>query len=709
MTLTRGSSYVTKSGKSLMSIFKGLNKEQADAVRSIHGPLLVFAGAGSGKTRVITHRIKHMVAQGVPPSSIIAVTFTNRSAKEMKSRLKQMMNRKDLRGMIVSTFHSLGNRILQKEIHNLPGYRHPFSIMTPDETINIFADIYRSLKMDPTEIKNDGIQFSVSLCKNSGMDPFDFAERNGVSVGADAFGEIFKRYQQMLNSYNSVDFDDLLILPQKVFETNPEVLERFRKRHRYYLVDEFQDTNPIQYNFMKMLVGSDKNICVVGDDDQSIYGWRGADVNIILGFQKDFPGAETVHLEYNYRSTGTILEAANAVIVRNENRVKKSLKATLGAGGPILGVMGEDEEREASLIADEIQKRIVKEKRHPGEFAILFRSNFQSRVFEQELRGRGVPVHVVGGYRFFDRREVRDMISYLRVVANPRDEISMKRIINRPRRGIGDATIKKINDYILSTEEEERPDFEGVIQRMMETPGLIPGIKAEAVAALREFLEFIEHYRRQFSSAVKLSPVLGGMIRELNFEMEFLRDGDNDNVAKARMLNLSELVNMLSFMESSWDNAEKPTLFDFLAQISMQAGDNENEDKPQEKVQLLTLHLSKGLEYPVVFLTGIEEGIFPAPRAIEESRFPDQALAEERRLFYVGITRARQQLYITCSATRRKYGEVMDTQPSRFLDELPEDLLNWIYKCSTEQVDEEEFEDNFLSGLASMRIEDEDE
>lgn len=681
----------------------GLNSEQARAVKTIHGPLLIFAGAGSGKTRVITHRIKHMVASGIPSSSIIAVTFTNRSSKEMKQRLRSMMDRKSMRGMIVSTFHSLGNRILQKEIHLIKGYRNPFSIMTPDETQNIYAEIYKRLKMDPTEIKEDGILFLVSLCKNSGLSPEEFAEERQNRFPADTFTEIYKQYHRHLLSYNAVDFDDLILIPTRIFKENPDVLLRYRRRHRYYLVDEFQDTNPVQYDFLRILVGDDHNVCVVGDDDQSIYGWRGADVNIILGFQRDYPEAAVVRLEYNYRSTGTILDAANSVIVNNAHRVDKKLRATSHEGEKIRAMMGEDEIREAELVADVIQKMIIKEKRSPANFAILYRTNFQSRVFEQELRARNIPLHVVGGYRFFDRREVRDVISYLRVIANPRDEISLKRIINRPRRGIGDATIKKINDYILNYEEEERPDFEQVIEKMMETPGLISGIKSDTVAKLREFVEFLEHYRKQFSNAVKLSPVLGGMIKELNFEMEFLRDGDKDNVAKARMLNLSELVNMIAFMENNWEEAEKPTLYNFLAQISMQAGDNENEDRPQEKVQLLTLHLSKGLEYPIVFLTGMEEGIFPAPRSLAESSKEEIALAEERRLLYVGITRAREHLYLTCSATRKKFGETLDVEPSRFFDEIPENLVEWIYNCDQNNDSETPPEDMLLAGLSGFR------
>lgn len=652
-----------------------------------------------------------MVKKGISPSSIIAVTFTNKSAREMKARLRGMMSRSEMRGMVVSTFHSLGNRILQKEIHLLPGYRTPFSILTPDDGLNIFGEIYRNLKMDATEVKEDGITFHISLAKNSGLDPAEYAERRRLKFPPEIFAEIYQQYHRHLHSLNAVDFDDLILLPRKVFKYNPDVLARYRRKHRYFLVDEFQDTNPAQYHLLLDLVGPDQNICVVGDDDQSIYGWRGADLNIILGFQNDFPTAKVVRLEYNYRSTETILEAANAVIVNNSQRVDKRLKATGAIGSPIRAMVGADEVREGELVADRIQSMIIRQKRKPGEFAILYRTNFQSRIFEEELRKRNIPLHVVGGYKFFDRREVKDMISYLRYLANPRDEISLKRIINRPRRGIGEATLQKINEYILTFEESDRPDFEQVIQDMMETPGLIQGIKADSVAALREFLEFVEHYRKQFSHSSKMSPVLGGMIKDLKWENEFMRDGDQENTIRARILNLSELVNMLSYMEANWESPEKPTLFSFLAQIAMQSGDQDEDENADSRVQLLTLHLSKGLEFPVVFLCGLEEGIFPAGRSLDEAENESQALAEERRLFYVGITRARQELFFTCSRSRRRFGEVLDVEPSRFFDEVPEAFLEWIVQEDAKDAEALQIaaEEDFLSGLSAMRDEEEDE
>ncbi len=684
----------------------GLNAEQAEAVRSVYGPLLIFAGAGSGKTRVITHRIKHMVSQGIPASSIIAVTFTNKSAREMKERLRSMMHSREMRGMIVSTFHSLGNRILQKEIHLLPGYRHPFSILSPEDSLQILSDIYKAHKLDHTEVKKDGMAFHISMAKNSRMDFYEYGEKNRpAGYSPEIFESVASEYKKRLNSLNAVDFDDLILLPPEIFRQNPEVLERYRRRHRYYLIDEFQDTNPAQYDFLKMLVGPEKNICVVGDDDQSIYGWRGADINIILGFHKDFPDAKTVRLEYNYRSTEVILEAANHVIRNNAHRVSKSLKPTGTRGELIRGILAEDEVREAELIVNEIHDAMVKQKRKPGNFAILYRTNFQSRVFEEELRKRNIPHFVVGGYRFFDRREVKDMIAYLRYIANPRDEISLSRIINRPKRSIGDSVMEKINEFILSQEEGARPDLETVIHDMMANPGLIKGVKPEAAASIREFLELMEHYRRQFATAQRLSHVLSALIRELKWEFEFMKDGDEENVVKARMLNLSELANMMSYMEDNWEESGNPTLYDFLSRVSMMASDQDENDTADSKVQLLTLHLSKGLEYPVVFLSGMAEGIFPAGRSLEESADKEAAMAEERRLFYVGITRAREQLYLTTSLTRRKMGVVMDMAQSPFLEEVPETLLQWIIRedYGAELPEDADPAEALLSGLASLR------
>lgn len=682
----------------------GLNPEQRAAVNTLSGPLLVFAGAGSGKTRVITTRIQRMIEHGIPASSICAVTFTNRAAREMKARLESMMPRKQMRGMFVGTFHSLGNRILGKEIEALPGYRRPYSILAAEESDSLLTEIYREREMDPADVKNDSIRFLISLCKNSRKDPHDFALENGGALPPAAFAEIFDAYQERLRKLNLLDFDDLIILPALLFEKNPALLKKYRGRMRHFLCDEFQDTNPAQYDFLRKLVGPDKNLCVVGDDDQSIYGWRGAEVDIILGFEKDFPGAKSVRLERNYRSTATILEAANAVIVNNALRATKRLIPTMDHGQKIGVLLAENDAREAELVASTIQRMIVRGNRKPGDFAILYRTNFQSRVFEQELRLRDIPLYVVGGYRFFDRREVRDMIAYLRLLANPKDEVSLRRVINRPRRGIGEGTLEKLNAYILGLPGAERPDLYTLLDRMRAEPGLVPGVKPEKVKALYEFIELIEDWRERFRQEKRLAPALAAFIKSLDFEREFVRDGDKENVVKARMLNLSELVNMLSYMEENNESGEKITLFDFLGRISlMQEGDDES---PRGRVQLLTMHLAKGLEYDVVFLVGLEEGIFPAGRALSEAAEEEVALAEERRLFYVGITRARQKLFFSAALSRKKFGETLQSEPSRFLEEVPTQLTEVEYRAeqagSADGGEPENPLTDLLSGLKAL-------
>ncbi len=652
---------------------RGLNPQQREAVQAVRGAVLVFAGAGTGKTRVITHRIQEMVGSGIPPSSIVAVTFTNRSAREMKERLSKMMKRPQLRGMIVSTFHSLGNRILKEEITRLPGYRLPFSILSQDDALALLSDIYRELKLDPSTIRDDGILFRLSLCKNSGQSPEAFAEDHGPE--ADLFLEIHDRYTKALRANNAVDFDDLILLPQRIFASHPEALARFHRKHQHFLVDEFQDTNPTQYSLLRLLVGEGRNLCVVGDDDQSIYGWRGADVSIIRNFRRDFRGAAEIRLEWNYRSTAVVLEAANAVIANNTGRVDKELKPTSERGRPIVQLMCEDETDEAAQVAVTIEELLRKDHRRPADIALLYRTNYQSRAFEMEFRRRGIPHHVIGAYRFFDRSEVKDLVAYLRAIANPRDELSLKRIINRPRRGIGATSLGKLHDHLMGLPDENRPALWDLLVQMMAEPGLVRGIKPDTVAAIVEFAGLLERLRREFAQAKRLTDAMRTLLAEVNFEAEFRREGGEDKAVTARMMNLSELVNMAAqFEESARADGEEPDLFGFLGRLSLMATDNDDEN-PSGRVHLLSFHLAKGLEYPVVFLTGLEEGLLPAARSLSESADPEASLQEERRLFYVGITRAREELFLTLAAGRRKFGEMTLAEPSRFLSEIPPELL----------------------------------
>ena len=675
----------------------GLNPEQQAAVDAVRGPLLVFAGAGTGKTRVITHRIQKMVRTGIPSGSIVAVTFTNRSAREMKERMSKMLNRKEMRGMIVSTFHSLGNRILKNDITLLPGFRSPFSILSQDDALGLVSDIYRELKLDPSTVREDGILFRISLCKNSGQKPEDFASSAGPA--ADFFLDVYERYHRALVSNNAVDFDDLILMPQRILSRHPEVLARYHKKHQHFLVDEFQDTNPTQYALLRLLVGGRDNICVVGDDDQSIYGWRGADVGIIRNFRADFPKAPVVRLEWNYRSTAVVIEAANAVIKNNTGRVEKKLRATAGRGVPIVQIITQDENDEATQVGDVLEGLLRRDHRRPADIALLYRTNYQSRAFEMEFRRRGIPHYVIGAYRFFDRREVKDLIAYMRVIANPRDEISLKRIINRPRRGIGTTSIARLHEHLNCTTTEARPSFWELLLLLQAEPGVVSGLKPDAVAALLEFTNLIEKHRREFAAARSLADALNGLLHDLNFEAEFRREGTEDKALTARMMNLSEMVNMAAqYSESARADGESPDLFGFLNRISLLSTDNDDEN-PSGRVHLLSFHLAKGLEYPVIFLTGMEEGIIPAPRSLSESADSDAALQEERRLFYVGITRAREQLFLTLASSRRKFGESSLVEPSRFLSELPADLV----EVRGGQEDRENALTGLLSGLEKMR------
>lgn len=680
-----------------------LNSEQAAAATHIKGPLLIFAGAGSGKTRVITHRIQYLIEKGISASHIVAVTFTNRSAREMKSRIQKMIPKNKLRGITISTFHSFGNSVLRKEIHRIPGYRQPFSILSQEDTLSLLSDIYRKLKLNTEDIKNDGILFRISLCKNSGLSPEKYCEKEPFSIPQELFVEIFKRYQSSLVGTNSVDFDDLILLPEKILAGDADLLDKYRKRFQYFLIDEFQDTNPAQFKLLHLLVGNEKNICVVGDDDQSIYGWRGADINIILDFKKFFPNTKTVRLEKNYRSTGNILRAANSVILNNTKRTDKILIPTLPDGEKITYFRCDSDQSEAEIVAENIHNLIIHDRKKPGDFAILFRTNFQSRSFEQELRLRSIPSHVVGGYRFFDRKEVKDILAYLRVIANPKDEISLKRIINTPARGIGDGSLKKIYEYILNKNNtDHNMDLHTALVEILNQPNVVPGLKPASISSLNEFIDLLEKYRKDFFKTDRPSRVLKKMIDELNFKQEFMRGNSDEKSITARMLNLSELVNMLSYHEENLEGVpEDGILFDFLSRAAMLSADNEDE-APSGRVHLLTLHLAKGLEYPCVFLCGLEEGLFPSLRSLTESSEEKEAEQEERRLFYVGITRAMKKLFLSSAATRRKFGQTIDVEESRFLAEIPEDLL----LVENENVDERRKNSltELLTGLREMKI-----
>lgn len=644
-----------------------LNREQEQAVNHVDGPLLIFAGAGSGKTRVITNRIANLIQKkGVRGNEIVALSFTNKSAREMAERVRKMVNKKKLRGIELSTFHALGLKILKRYIEKL-GYKHPFNLQTPADLEVVLVDLLKAKKYDPKEVDSKIILSTISRIKNANRtnlaDFLNSADENRIIAA-----EIYEEYLQILYKMNSVDFDDLILLPMRLLQEDTEVSDYYHKKFHYYMVDEFQDTNLVQYHFLKLLMGNNRNLCVVGDDDQSIYAFRGSDVSLILNFEKDFIDTRVIKLLQNYRSTAQILGASNSLIHNNKNRREKKLWSANEGGKNVIYVERHDEKDEAVYVVDQIEQQLIKHKRKGSEIAILFRTNYQSRPFEEELRQRSIPYNLVGGYNFFDRKEVRDLISYLKVIANPKDEVSLFRIINYPKRGIGQASISKIYEK-ASAEDLGLMD---VLHNISEKTDYISGLKNKTIHAIYEFVNLIQKYKKEFFQHGRMSQSLSALIKELNFEREFSLDNGDGKVIKARMHNLSELVNMLSYFESDWDSEQKPTLFDFIMRLSLLMDDTDNDVNVNDKrVQLMTMHLSKGLEFEVVFLVGLEEGIIPNSRVIDEGGDID----EERRLLYVGMTRAKQILTLSGANERKKFGESIPTTPSRFLQEIDQTFL----------------------------------
>ena len=667
-----------------------LNPEQESAVRHVEGPLLIFAGAGSGKTRVITNRIVYLIQKKkIDPKHIVALSFTNKSSKEMRERVRKSLIKKEGRGLTLSTFHSLGLNILKKYIDRL-GFHMPFMLQTPGDLESLLIDSLKQRKIDPKLFPPKLILSHISRLKNMGADYKRSLETSGKEIDLIVL-DIFDEYVQILKNMNSVDFDDLILLPMKILRDFPEVKEHFHKKHKFYMIDEFQDTNQVQYEFIKLLLNDKNNICVVGDDDQSIYGFRGSNVNLILDFEKDFKNTKVVRLLQNYRSSMNILNAANSLIKNNTSRREKKLWSEIHHLDRPLYVERQNEKDEAIFVVDEIQNELIKEHRQGSEIAILFRTNYQSRPFEEELRLRGVPYKLIGAYNFFDRKEVKDLVAYIRVIANPKDEISLLRILNYPKRGIGQTSIGKIQQKSV----DASMSVMDVLHKICEEPEFIPEIKRASAALIYEFLDLLHRYRSEFYTANKMTEVLRKFIKEIGFEKEISTEETDEKVMKARMLNLSELANMMSYFEEEWDSEGKPTLFDFIARLSLLTNDDDSNEKDarDNRVQLMTMHLSKGLEFEVVFLVGIEEGIIPNSRVIDEG----QTVDEERRLFYVGMTRARRKLFMTGASERKKYGESMPCQPSRFLDEISRDYLD------VQSMRETTTPENFLEELERLK------
>ncbi len=635
----------------------GLNEAQREAVLHDEGPLLVLAGAGSGKTRVLTTRIVRLIAQRrIPASSILSVTFTNKAAGEMRERISRQLGH-DPKGMWSGTFHSLGARLLRR-IAPLVGRTAQFTIYDEDDSISLCKRVMERRRVDPKQFAPKAILGAISDAKNALVSASEYA-----TLARDPFSQavagVYTDLDDALERANAVSFDDLLVLPVRAMEQHEALRGDLQQRFRYILVDEYQDTNRAQYRFIQLVGAAHRNVLVVGDDDQSIYGWRGADIRNILDFERDFPGAGIVRLEENYRSTPQILEVANAVIVGNTERRGKTLRATRPAGETVMRVGALDERDEADFVADTIVDRISRSGMERRECAILYRTNSQSRAFEDAFRRRGLPYRLVGAVRFYDRREIRDLMAYLKLVANPQDDEAFRRAVATPRRGLGDATIA----MLAESAQHERISLFDAAGRV----DFIAGARPAARTALTGFVALIGRFRDMAADA-SVDELLRGLVDAIRYEDHLRAEGQE---GLDRIDNVRELIAGAAEVVADEGGEVGLTPLDhFLQQATLVAG-TDALDPSADAVTMMTMHNAKGLEFPLVFVTGLEDGLFPLARAAED---PSQ-LEEERRLFYVGVTRAERTLYLTHAEQRRRNGEVMASVPSRFLREIPPELI----------------------------------
>ncbi|MEY2447315.1 MAG: ATP-dependent helicase UvrD/PcrA [Acidimicrobiaceae bacterium] len=629
-------------------ILHSLNPVQREAVTHHDGPLLVVAGAGSGKTRVLTHRIAHLIQDhGISPFEILAITFTNKAAAEMKTRVGALVG-PVAEKMWVSTFHSACVRILRRDAAKLE-YPSSFTIYDQADAVRLTSYVIRDLGLDPKKFPPRSVHAAISMAKNDNVAAGAFRERAGA-IFERKIADVYVEYQQRLLKAGAMDFDDLLMITARLFREHPDVLDHYRRRFKHVLVDEYQDTNKVQNELVIQLAGEHRNICVVGDSDQSVYRFRGADIRNILEFEEAFPDTTVIVLEQNYRSTQTILDAANAVIANNFGRKPKELWTESGAGQAIVRYHADDETDESQWVAHEIS-RLHDEGERWGDAAVFYRTNAMSRVIEDQLMRLGIPYKVVGGTRFYDRREVKDALAYMRSVVNPLDEVSLKRVINMPKRGVGDSTIGKLDAWAAA----HGVAFVEALRRADDA-----GVKGPAVKGIAEFLELLDELNETLVEGpgrlLELILERTGYVAELQAEHSIESEG--------RLENLAELVGVARDFEE---------VNEFLEQVSLIADtDDLPEGADDTSVVLMTLHAAKGLEFPSVFLVGMEDGVFPHLRSLGEPA----ELEEERRLAYVGITRARERLYLTNTWSRMLYGSTQYNPPSRFLDEIPAELLN---------------------------------
>lgn len=636
-----------------MSFLSELNPVQKQAVKTLEGPVMIVAGAGSGKTRVLTYRIAYLLQCGVPAGNILALTFTNKAAREMRERIEAVVPGEAAKRIWMGTFHSTFARLLRRDAERI-GFHRSFSIYDTDDSQSAIKAIMGDMGINTQQVSPSAVRHAISSAKNKMMTPEDFANK-AFDIFEQKVADVFAEYVKRLQASNAMDFDDLILHPIRLFDNHPDVLESYQKQFRFILIDEYQDTNQAQYQIVKRLASAHQNICVVGDDAQSIYAFRGADIRNILDFERHFKDVQVFRLEQNYRSTKNILAGADAVIKHNKNQIHKTLWTDNADGDMITVLETADEGEEAHKIVLSMQEEAHKRKLQLNDFAVLYRTNAQSRAIEDAMRRSGIPYTIVGGVEFYRRKEIKDILAYLRLIVNPEDDEAGLRVINYPTRGIGQTTVSRLREYAA---EEGVTFFEAAINAAR-----VSSLNTGAIRRVDEFVRLIQKYaslRREMSAGELVS----SLIDQLGLITAFKNEGTME--ARARLDNLQELLSAISeFQTEDGENM----LEAFLEQASL-VSDIDSLDETRNSITLMTLHAAKGLEFPVIFLVGMEEGLFPSSMAIERDE-----VEEERRLCYVGMTRAEQKLYMTHARSRVRWGERLEQVPSRFLDEVDETVV----------------------------------